>query len=248
MVDKSVKGFILLRKKTPNFAVAFFLGGKMHDRTSFERHMKNRILLFSTLLMLISNHCNAQLNINIRYTGAEGAARKYVKEMEESGIAARIRAVEGCIRYDYFFPADDPEGLLLIDEWADQAALDRYHASPMMTEAAALREKYGLGGRQIRMFNPLAPAAPRVTPGNRPATDLHCHMIPDSYLRALKAHGMEMDEGFPIPAGAPTGSFSSWMRPVSGPLYSRYRPHSLGLKMRKSRRGSAGTSTKGLRP
>lgn len=30
--------------------------------------------------------------------------------------------------------------------------------------------------------------------------DLHCHMIPDSYLEAIKAHGMVMDEGFPIPA------------------------------------------------
>ena len=30
--------------------------------------------------------------------------------------------------------------------------------------------------------------------------DIHCHMIPDSYLEAIKAHGMEMDEGFPIPA------------------------------------------------
>ena len=29
--------------------------------------------------------------------------------------------------------------------------------------------------------------------------DIHCHMIPDSYLEAIKAHGMEMDEGFPIP-------------------------------------------------
>ena len=29
--------------------------------------------------------------------------------------------------------------------------------------------------------------------------DVHCHMIPDSYLKAVKAHGMEMDEGFPIP-------------------------------------------------
>ena len=29
--------------------------------------------------------------------------------------------------------------------------------------------------------------------------DVHCHMIPDSYLSAVKAHGMEMDEGFPIP-------------------------------------------------
>lgn len=31
-------------------------------------------------------------------------------------------------------------------------------------------------------------------------TDMHCHMIPESYLEAVKAHGMEMDEGFPIPA------------------------------------------------
>ena len=30
--------------------------------------------------------------------------------------------------------------------------------------------------------------------------DMHCHMIPDSYLEAIKAHGMVMDEGFPIPA------------------------------------------------
>ena len=31
-------------------------------------------------------------------------------------------------------------------------------------------------------------------------TDVHCHMIPDSYMEAVKAHGMEMDEGFPIPS------------------------------------------------
>ena len=30
--------------------------------------------------------------------------------------------------------------------------------------------------------------------------DVHCHMIPGSYMEAVKAHGMEMDEGFPIPA------------------------------------------------
>ena len=29
---------------------------------------------------------------------------------------------------------------------------------------------------------------------------LHCHMIPDSYRDAVKARGMEMDEGFPIPS------------------------------------------------
>lgn len=162
--------------------------------------MNYRKLLIILTLFIMAIPCNAQLTINIRYTGEKGAAKKYVKEMEKSGIAARIRAVEGCIRYDYFFPADDPEGLLLIDEWADQAALDRYHSSPMMKEAAALREKYKLGGRQIRMFNPLAPAPQSAEPKNPPAIDIHSHMIPDSYLDAIKAHGMEMDEGFPIPS------------------------------------------------
>ena len=30
--------------------------------------------------------------------------------------------------------------------------------------------------------------------------DMHCHMIPDSYRDAVKARGMEMDEGFPLPS------------------------------------------------
>ena len=30
--------------------------------------------------------------------------------------------------------------------------------------------------------------------------DIHSHMIPESYLSAINAHGLEMDEGFPIPS------------------------------------------------
>ena len=39
---------------------------------------------------------------------------------------------------------DDPETVLLIDQWRDQAAIDIHHASPMMAQIAALREKYDL--------------------------------------------------------------------------------------------------------
>ena len=34
--------------------------------------------------------------------------------------------------------------MLLIDQWRDQAAIDAHHASPMMAQIAALREKYDL--------------------------------------------------------------------------------------------------------
>ena len=43
------------------------------------------------------------ITINIYYKGENGNARKFAQEMVESGIAKRIRAEEGNIRYDYFF-------------------------------------------------------------------------------------------------------------------------------------------------
>ena len=108
--------------------------------------MKTRFFfVFAFALFLLSSlNVDAQITINIRYTAENGNVRKYVEEMESSGIAARIRAVEGCLGYEYFYPADDPNGLLLIDSWENQDAIDVHHASPMMAAIAALREKYDL--------------------------------------------------------------------------------------------------------
>ena len=64
--------------------------------------------------------------------------------MESSGIADAIRAEQGNLRYEYFQPIGDPETVLLIDSWTDQAAIDAHHASPMMKQLAELREKYDL--------------------------------------------------------------------------------------------------------
>lgn len=82
--------------------------------------------------------------INLYYTGKNGAARKFAEEMESSGTADLIRREDGNLRYEYFFPANDPETVLLIDIWEDQQAIDRHHASPMMKTIAELREKYDL--------------------------------------------------------------------------------------------------------
>lgn len=84
------------------------------------------------------------ITVNLYYKGAHGSARAFAKEMEESGIADSIRKEPGNLRYQYFAPLDDPETVLLIDSWADQAAIDAHHASPMMAELAALRDRYDL--------------------------------------------------------------------------------------------------------
>jgi quinol monooxygenase YgiN len=84
------------------------------------------------------------ITVNLYYTGKDGSARRFAEEMVATGVVAEVRAEEGNMRYEYFFPMDDPETVLLIDQWRDQAALDFHHKSPMMAKIAALRDKYHL--------------------------------------------------------------------------------------------------------
>ena len=72
------------------------------------------------------------ITVNIYYQSINGNAKKFAEEMISSGIVNEIRSENGNIRYDYFFPMDDNETVLLIDSWNDQHALDIHHASSMM--------------------------------------------------------------------------------------------------------------------
>ena len=84
------------------------------------------------------------LTINIYYTGENGNAKKFAEEMVKTGVVDRVRAEKGNKKYEYFFPMDDPEIVLLIDRWENKEALDEHHKSPMMKEIASLRDKYHL--------------------------------------------------------------------------------------------------------
>lgn len=90
------------------------------------------------------------ITLHLYYTGKNGAARAFAEEMTRSGVAAAIRAEAGNLRYEYYFPMDDAETVLLIDQWRSQEAVDAHHASPMMARIAALREKYDLHMRVER--------------------------------------------------------------------------------------------------
>lgn len=84
------------------------------------------------------------ITVNIYYSGINGNAKKFAEEMVASGVVRDIRAEDGNLGYEYFFPMDDKETVLLIDSWKDQHSIDAHHASPMMTKIAELREKYDL--------------------------------------------------------------------------------------------------------
>lgn len=84
------------------------------------------------------------ITVNIYYSGVNGNAKKFAEEMVSKGIVNDIRAEDGNLRYEYFFPMEDQEMVLLIDSWKDQHSIDVHHASPMMAKITELREKYDL--------------------------------------------------------------------------------------------------------
>ena len=111
--------------------------------------MKHLILILSAVLLLVGcsgdkQEKNMSITVNLRYTGTDGSAKKFVEEMVSSGTVDAIRAEEGNLRYEYYQSLDDPETILLIDSWVNQEAIDKHHATPMMDTIAKLREKYDL--------------------------------------------------------------------------------------------------------
>ncbi len=84
------------------------------------------------------------ITVNIYYKGQNGAARKFAEEMVQTGTVEKIRAKDGNLRYEYFFPMNDEETVLLIDSWKNQEAIDEHHTSDMMQTIASLRDKYDL--------------------------------------------------------------------------------------------------------
>ena len=90
------------------------------------------------------------ITVNIYYTGKNGAARAFAEEMMKSGIADEICREDGNERYEYFYPAEDNETVLLIDSWRDTAALDFHHNSPVMAKIAEMRNKYDVHMRVER--------------------------------------------------------------------------------------------------
>ncbi len=84
------------------------------------------------------------ITINIYYKGKNGSARKFAQEMCKSGIVEKIRTKKGNLKYEYFFPMEDEDTVLLIDSWENQQAIDEHHASPVMEVISKLRDKYDL--------------------------------------------------------------------------------------------------------
>ena len=64
--------------------------------------------------------------LNVTYKCMPGMRDKFLKAIRSEGIDVACRSEEGNIRYDYFYPADVSDDLLLVEKWCDAEALKKH--------------------------------------------------------------------------------------------------------------------------
>ena len=80
--------------------------------------------------------------LTVTYQAKPGCARAFVEELEASGVAAAVRAEDGCIHYDYYFSAKDENEVFLFEEWTSQEHQQIHLTQPHMPQLRQIKDKY----------------------------------------------------------------------------------------------------------
>lgn len=81
------------------------------------------------------------LKLFVRYICKPGMRETFVRRVEEAGILAAIRGEEGCLGYDYYFSAQDPRVLLLVEKWQTPAHQEAHMSQPHMNDLRAIKSE-----------------------------------------------------------------------------------------------------------
>ena len=80
--------------------------------------------------------------LTVTYYAKPGCAKAFVEELESSGVAAAVRAEDGCIHYDYYFSAKDENEVFLFEEWTSQAHQQIHLTQPHMAGVRKAKEDH----------------------------------------------------------------------------------------------------------
>ena len=82
------------------------------------------------------------LLLNVYYRCKSGQREAFYKELSALGTRAVSIQEEGNGKYDYFFDAQDPDVLLLVEHWESQAHLDAHSSTETFAKLQALKAEY----------------------------------------------------------------------------------------------------------
>ena len=80
--------------------------------------------------------------LNVTYRCKPGMRDTFLERIMAEGIDIACRAEKGNLKYDYYYPADDGDELLLVEKWRDAGALKTHSEMPHLIRLAAIKPTY----------------------------------------------------------------------------------------------------------
>ncbi len=87
--------------------------------------------------------------INVLYTVKPGRREAFYALINSLGLAEASRQEPGNLRYDYFYSVEQPDQLLLYEQWRDEEALAQHCRTPHFAKLQELKGEW-LAETEIR--------------------------------------------------------------------------------------------------
>lgn len=66
----------------------------------------------------------------------------FLQKMKDTGILAAIRAEDGCLMYEYYLADDNPDEILLVEQWASKEHQQIHMTQPHMHQLKTFQGEY----------------------------------------------------------------------------------------------------------
>lgn len=80
--------------------------------------------------------------IMITYRAKPGCKQLFVDAVTKAGILSLIRREEGCKHYQYYYPVDQDDTILLVEEWESVKHQEIHMTQPHMAELMKLKAEF----------------------------------------------------------------------------------------------------------
>lgn len=82
------------------------------------------------------------LTLMVTYMAKSGCREQFVRRIVEEGVLTAIRGEDGCVRYDYYFSAQNADEVLLVETWQSEEKQRIHMTQPHMAALSRIKETY----------------------------------------------------------------------------------------------------------
>lgn len=92
------------------------------------------------------------LLLNVTYTTKPGKRTAFLKALAQLGVVEKSKQEPGNLKYDYFYPLDSEDQLLLVEIWTDEEALALHTQTEHYQQLQSIKGDYLINASIERFY------------------------------------------------------------------------------------------------